>query len=108
MNSEKTSINIRHIITEIRIAVRLGIETLKLLANDKSQPVCSNYNDLKDGVFWDNSAYAVLTADKLGFKEDNVGIYYGRKPVGYDYHGPVTVQVLDGLLYTYLCDVVQG
>jgi hypothetical protein len=51
-----------------------AIETLKLLANDKSQPVCSNYNDLKDGVFWDDSAYAVLTADKLGFKEDNVGI----------------------------------
>ena len=31
MATEKTSINIRHIITEIRIAVRLGIETLKLL-----------------------------------------------------------------------------
>lgn len=51
-----------------------AIDILKLLANDKDSAVCSSYADLQDAVFWKAGGDANLTADDLGFDDNNVGI----------------------------------
>ena len=51
-----------------------SIDILKLLANNTRDDVCSSYEALQDALFWKADGDANLSADDLGFIEENVGI----------------------------------
>lgn len=63
-------------------------EAIKLLKAkdivvDPKSPVCSTYDELKND-FWAKGEYQEWTEDKLGFKEENVGIDLNSSPIEWD------------------------